>query len=67
MSKICFVTTLKILQLLEDFVPRPRNGAPPQTPVVLPPSQTSFRHLWFVVVQFITAGLLLYANKHAAY
>jgi len=44
------VTTLKILQLLGDFVPRPPNGAPsldtagdgvPRPTVVLPPSQTS--------------------------
>jgi len=49
------VTTFKILQLLWDLVPRPPNGASlldpagglpsPRPPVVLPPSQTSFRCL----------------------
>jgi len=49
------VTTLKILQLLGDFVPRPLPGlhpwtpledSHPQTPCGFAPSQTSFRRLW---------------------
>ena len=54
------VTTFKILQLLEDFVPRPHNWAPPLDPAGGPvpqtpcgfapsPSQTSFRRLWLPV------------------
>ena len=45
MHKNLLVTTLKIIQLLGDFVPRPPTGASPLDPVVLPPSQTSFRRL----------------------
>ena len=57
MRKICYllVTTLKILQLLGDFPGPPTGALPldpagdsvPQTPVVLPPSQTSLRRQCF--------------------